>query len=122
GDKELIKQFNDDVDVHTITAAQIYGREPEDVTKNMRRDAKVVNFGVMYGLSTHGLVAATGMTYDQAKKFIEKYFEVRPKLLGYIESVKKQALQEGYVENLLGRRRPTPDVKSSNFVVREAAY
>lgn len=121
GDKNLMEQFNKDVDVHVATAAEVYGREPEDVTKNMRRDAKVVNFGVMYGLSTHGLVAATGMNYDQAKKFIEKYFEVRPKLKGYIESVKKQANELGYVENLFGRRRPTPDVKSSNFMVREGA-
>lgn len=120
-DKELIDQFNNDIDVHTMTAAEVYGREPEDVTKNMRRDAKVVNFGVMYGLSTHGLVAATGMGYDQAKKFIDKYFEVRPKLKGYIDSVKKQANDKGYVENLFGRRRPTPDVKSSNFMVREGA-
>lgn len=122
GDKNLIDQFNRDIDVHTATAAEVYGREPEDVTKNMRRDAKVVNFGVMYGLSTHGLVAATGMTYPQAKSFIEKYFEVRPKLHAYIESVKKQADEQGYVENIFGRRRPTPDVKSSNFMVREGAY
>ncbi len=121
GDKDLIDQFNRDVDVHTATAAEVYGREPEDVTKNMRREAKVVNFGIMYGLSTHGLVAATGMTYEAAKQFIDKYFEVRPKLLAYIESVKKQAHDKGYVETLYGRRRPTPDVKSSNFVVREAA-
>ncbi len=121
-DKNLIDQFNRDIDVHTATAAEVYGREPEDVTKNMRRDAKVVNFGVMYGLSRHGLVAATGMTYHQAKAFIEKYFEVRPKLLNYIESVKKQAHDEGFVETIFGRRRPTPDVRSSNFAVREAAY
>ncbi len=121
GDKDLIKQFNEDIDVHTVTAAEVYGRDPEDVTKNMRRDAKVVNFGVMYGLSAHGLVAATGMNYQQAKTFIEKYFEVRPKLKDYIESVKKQANDKGYVENIFGRRRPTPDVKSSNFMVREAA-
>lgn len=120
-DKELIDMFNDDVDVHTATAAEVYGRQIEDVTKNMRRDAKVVNFGVMYGLSTHGLVAATGMTYDQAKHFIKKYFDVRPKLLAYIDSVKEQAKKDGYVEDLLGRRRPTPDVHSSNFAVREAA-
>lgn len=121
GDKDLMDQFNRDVDVHTTTAAQVYNREPEDVTKNMRREAKVVNFGVMYGLSAHGLVAATGMTYQQAKTFIEKYFEVRPKLLEYIESVKKQAKEKGYVENLYGRRRPTPDINSSNFMVREGA-
>lgn len=121
GDEKLIEQFNNDVDVHTATAAEVYGRDPADVTKNMRRDAKVVNFGVMYGLSPHGLVAATGMTYEQAKRFIEKYFEVRPKLRAYIEKIKAQAREEGYTETILGRRRPTPDVHSSNFAVREAA-
>lgn len=122
GDEKLIDQFNRDVDVHTTTAAEVYGYDPEEVSKNMRRDAKVVNFGVMYGLSAHGLVAATGMTYGQAKEFIEKYFEVRPKLKDYIESVKTQAKEQGYVETIMGRRRPTPDVKSSNFMVREGAY
>lgn len=120
-DDDLIEMFNRDVDVHTATAAEIYGRNPEEVTKTMRRDAKVVNFGIMYGLSAHGLVQATGMTHDQAKHFIDRYFEVRPKLLGYIESVKKQAFEQGYVETIFGRRRPTPDVHSSNFMVREAA-
>ncbi len=120
-DDNLIEMFNKDIDVHTATAAEIHGRTPEEVTKTMRRDAKVVNFGVMYGLSTHGLVQATGMAYEAAKRFIEKYFEVRPKLLAYIESVKKQAQDEGYVETIFGRRRPTPDVHSSNFMVREAA-
>jgi len=121
GDQKIIDQFNRDVDVHTMTAAEIYGRTPEDVTKTMRRDAKVVNFGIMYGLSTHGLVAATGMTYEQAKHFIDRYFEVRPTLLNYIETIKEQARKEGYVETIFGRRRPTPDVHSSNFAVREAA-
>lgn len=121
-DKDLIEQFNRDVDVHQATAALVYGRKLEDVTKTMRRDAKVVNFGIMYGLGPHGLTAATGMTYAQAKEFIEKFFEVRPKLQEYIESVKKQADEKGYVENIFGRRRPTPDVKSSNFMVRESGY
>ena len=120
-DEEMISAFNRGLDVHTLTAAQVYGRDPEDVTKNMRRDAKVVNFGIMYGLSTHGLVAATGMSYEQAKGFIEKYFTARPKLKAYIDQVKEQAKEDGYVETLLGRRRPTPDIKSSNFAVREAA-
>lgn len=120
-DEEMINAFNRGIDVHTLTAAQVYGRNPEDVTKNMRREAKVVNFGIMYGLSTHGLVAATGMSYEQAKGFIEKYFKTRPKLRDYIDHVKEQAREDGYVETLLGRRRPTPDIKSSNFAVREAA-
>ena len=121
GDENLIKQFNEDIDVHTATAALIYGREPQDVTKNMRRDAKAVNFGIMYGLGPHGLVRSTGMGYAEAKHFIDKYFEVRPKLKGFIESVQEQARSKGYVETLFGRRRPSPDVHSSNFVVREAA-
>ena len=120
-DKELIEQFNKDIDVHLATAAQIYNRELEDVTKNMRRDAKVVNFGVMYGLGPHGLTVSTGMTYEQAKNFIDRYFEVRPNLLKYIESVRQKAMVDGYVETLFGRRRPTPDTKSTNFAVREAA-
>lgn len=121
GDEDLIEMFNNDVDVHTATAAEVYGREPEEVTKNMRRDAKVVNFGIMYGLSAHGLVQATTMNYEQAQNFIKKYFEIRPKLLAYIESVKEQARTKGYVETIFGRRRPTPDVHSSNFMVREGA-
>lgn len=122
GDEDLIDMFNRDVDVHLATAAEVYNREPEDVTKNMRREAKVLNFGVMYGLSAHGLVQGTGMSYEQATHFIKRYFEVRPKLQGYIESVKTQAKDLGYVENIFGRRRPTPDVHSSNFAVREGAY
>jgi len=120
-DKELIDMFNRDVDVHVATASQIYSREPQDITKNMRRDAKVVNFGVMYGLGPHGLAQATGMTHEQAKHFIEKYFEVRPKLKEYIEKIREKAKRDGYIETLLGRRRPTPDVHSSNFMVREGA-
>lgn len=120
-DKELIDMFNRDVDVHTATASQVYGREPEDVTKNMRRDAKVINFGILYGMSPHGLSAATGMTFTAAKQFIDKYFELRKPILDYMNKTKEQAREQGYVETLFGRRRPTPDVKSSNFAVRAAA-
>jgi len=88
----------------------------------MRREAKAVNFGIMYGQGPHGLVQTTGMTYAAAKSFIDKYFEVRPKLLKYIEAVREQAKTKGYVETLYGRRRPTPDALSANFAVREAAY
>ena len=87
----------------------------------MRRDAKVINFGILYGMSPHGLSVATGMTRDQASSFIEKYFELRKPLLGYLDGLKKQAKEEGYVETLFGRRRPMPDIKSSNFMVRSAA-
>jgi DNA polymerase-1 len=121
GDEDMINMFNNGADIHTITAAQIYNRDPEDVSKNMRRDAKVVNFGVLYGMSPHGLVQATGMTFEAAKKFIEKYFELRKPLLAYLNSLKEKARAQGYVETLFGRRRPMPDIKSSNFAVRAAA-
>ncbi|MEK7602785.1 MAG: DNA polymerase I [Patescibacteria group bacterium] len=121
GDKELIDMFNAGADIHTMTAAQVYGREPEDVTKQMRRDAKVINFGVLYGMSPHGLSVATGMTIAAAKTFIDKYFELRKPILEYMNRLKESARKDGYVETLFGRRRPTPDVHSTNFIVRSAA-
>ncbi len=120
-DTELIDMFNRGADIHMTTAAQVYGREPEDVTKQMRRAAKVINFGILYGMSPHGLVAATGMTYEQAMDFIKKYKELRKPLFDYIDRVKEQAKKDGYVATLLGRRRPMPDIHSSNFIVRQAA-
>jgi DNA polymerase-1 len=121
GDDELIEMFNAGADIHTMTAAQVYGRQPDEVSKQMRRDAKVINFGVLYGMSPHGLSVATGMTVMAAKAFIDKYFELRKPILDYINSLKEKARNDGYVETLFGRRRPTPDIKSSNFIVRQAA-
>jgi DNA polymerase-1 len=122
GDQNLIDMFNQDADVHTMTAAQVYGREPEDVTKQMRYAAKAVNFGIMYGQGPHALAQGTGMDFKTAKNFIDRYFEIRPKLKEFIETTRQQAKEQGYVETIFGRRRPTPDVKSPNFAVREAAY
>jgi DNA polymerase-1 len=120
-DKELIDMFNRDTDVHTATAAQVYGREPEDVTKQMRRAAKVSNFGILYGMSPHGLAVAAGMSFEQAKHFIDRYKELRRPLFDYIDRIKEFAQKESYVETIFGRRRPMPDIHSSNFMVRQAA-
>ena len=120
-DKELINDFNGDVDIHTKTAAQAYGIPMDDVTKAQRRDAKVINFGVLYGMSPHGLSVATGMSLVEAKKYIDHYFELRAPIRKYIDETLNKAQTEGYVETFHGRRRPTPDVSSSNFMVREAA-
>jgi DNA polymerase-1 len=122
GDKNMIEAFNNDADIHTETAAEIYGIPADKVTKSQRSSVKEVNFGIMYGLGPHALSNSTGMSFGEAKDFIKRYFEIRPKLKGYIEKTRELAEQQGYVETLLGRRRPTPDVQSSNFVVREAAY
>ncbi len=121
GDRDMVDMFNRGADIHVQTAAQIYGREPEDVTKQMRSAVKAINFGVLYGMSPHGLAAATGMTFAQAKSFIDEYFKLRAPLMGYLDGLKDKARKDGYVETLLGRRRPMPDIHSSNFVVRQAA-
>jgi DNA polymerase-1 len=121
GDDSLINDFNGDVDVHTKTASEVYGIPMDDVTKDQRRAAKVINFGVLYGMSPHGLAANTGMSFMQAKEFIDQYFELRSPIRKFIDATISKARTEGYVETYYGRRRPTPDVKSSNFMVRAGA-
>jgi DNA polymerase I len=120
-DTELIEMFNRGADIHLTTAAQVYEREPEDVTKQMRRAAKVINFGIMYGMSPHGLSVAAGMTFEQAGSFIKRYKELRKPLFDYMDRVLEKARKDNYVETLLGRRRPMPDIHSSNFMVRSGA-
>ena len=121
GDEALINDFNNDVDIHTKTAAEAFKVPMEQVTKQQRRAAKVINFGILYGMSVKGLSDATGMNVVEAKKFIDNYFALRAPIKRKLEEILKQAREKGYVETFYGRRRPTPDVKSSNFVIRQAA-
>ena len=121
GDEKLIEIFNSGVDVHAKTASEVFEVPMEQVTKNQRRAAKVINFGVMYGMSPKGLADAAGMSFYEAKEFIDDYFRVRSPIKNYLEEVLNQAKTLGYVETFFGRRRPTPDVKSANFVIRMAA-
>ncbi len=121
GDYEMINDFNGDVDIHTKTASIVYGIPMDDVSKSQRRDAKVINFGVLYGMSPHGLSAATGMGFIEAKKFIDQYFELRSPIRKYIDETLNKARTDGYVETYFGRRRPTPDIHSSNVMVRQGA-
>jgi len=121
GDTELINDFNSDVDIHTKTAAETYGVPMDQVTKAQRRAAKVINFGVLYGMSPHGLAAAAHMSFTEAKQFIDHYFALRRPIRDYLDKILAQARDQGYVTTYFGRRRPTPDVKSSNFMVRSAA-
>jgi len=120
-DQQMIEDFNKNLDIHAATAAQVYGVPLEQVTKEQRRNAKVVNFGILYGMSPHGLSIATGMSRDEAKDFIDTYFALRQPIREYMDKTVADALRDGYVQTIFGRRRPTPDLKSSNFVVREAA-
>lgn len=121
GDQALIDDFNNDVDIHTKTAAEAFKVPVDQVTKEQRRAAKVINFGILYGMSVKGLAEAAKMPIAEAKQFIDNYFELRAPIKEKLEEILRQAREEGYVETYYGRRRPTPDVKSSNFVIRQAA-
>ena len=121
GDREMIDGFNRDEDIHKRTAALIYGVPDNEVTKEMRRSAKVINFGILYGMSPHGLSVATKMSVKEAKDFIERYFKLRIKLKEYLDSIIDFAKQHGYVKTLFGRKRPANDINSSNYMVAEAA-
>ena len=121
GDQALINDFNSDIDIHTKTAAEAFHVPFDKVTKDQRRAAKVINFGILYGMSVKGLADAAKMSVPEAKQFIDNYFELRAPIKHKLEEILKQAREEGYVETFYGRRRPTPDVKSSNFLIRQAA-
>ena len=121
GDQALIRVFDDPAnDVHTMTAAEAYGIAPAEVTPEQRRHAKVINFGILYGMSPHGLAEATDMNLSEAREFIDKYFQARRPIRDYQAKVIEQAKEDGYVQTLLGRRRPVPGLRSSNTMVREA--
>ncbi len=121
GDQALIEDFNNDIDIHTKTAAEAFAVPMSEVSKAQRRAAKVINFGVLYGMSVRGLSTAADMSYEEAKQFIDNYFELRKPIKNYLEQILQQAREQGYVETYFGRRRPTPDVKSSNFLIRTGA-
>jgi len=120
-EKQMIEDFNTDVDIHAKTAAEVYNVPINEVTPTQRRRAKVVNFGVLYGMSQHGLAAAANMSYGEAQHFIDEYYRIRPHIKEFMERTIRQAHEDGFVQTLFGRRRPTPDVKSNNFAVRSAA-
>ncbi len=120
-DTQLIEDFNQDIDIHTKTASDVWNIPMDAVTKEQRRAAKVINFGVLYGMSPHGLSVAAGMSLYEAKNFIDQYFTVRKPIRDFIDETLRRAEDDGFVETYYGRRRPTPDIKSSNYMVREAA-
>ena len=121
GDQALIDDFNSGIDIHTKTASEAFHVPFDQVTKAQRRAAKVINFGILYGMSVKGLAEAARMSIFEAKQFIDDYFELRAPIKRKLEEILKQAREQGYVETFYGRRRPTPDVKSSNFLIRQAA-
>lgn len=120
-DQGLLDAFNYDEDIHAATATRLFGVDTQQVTTDMRRVAKTVNFGVIYGMSGYGLEQATELSREEASQFITAYFEKYPGIKRYLESTKQQARDRGYVQTLLGRRRPIPEINSANRQIREAA-
>ncbi len=120
-DSSLIAAFARDEDIHTVTASKIFNVPEAEVTPDMRRNAKTVNFGVIYGMSDYGLEQATNLSRGEAAQFIALYFETYPKVKEYIEATKEQARKLGYVQTVMGRRRFIPEINSPNRQVREAA-
>ena len=118
GDEHLIDAFKHGADIHTSTAMRVFNiAKPEDVTPNDRRNAKAVNFGVVYGISDFGLSNNLGISRKEAKAYIETYFERYPGIKDYMERVVREARDKGYVETLFKRRREIPDINSRNFNV-----
>jgi DNA polymerase-1 len=120
-DPALLRAFAEGKDIHAATASEVFGVPLDAVTPEMRRIAKVVNFGIMYGMQAYGLARDTGMSRQDAQRFIEAYFQRFPGVARYLEETRRRAAELGYVETLFGRRRYLPEITSSNPARRQAA-
>ena len=118
GDPSLIEAFNSGADIHAITASKVFHVPLDEVTPIMRRNAKAVNFGIIYGISAFGLSEDLNITRKDAKEFIDEYFETFPRVKEYLDNGVKKAKEDGYVVTEFGRRRPLPELSSSNFMQR----
>ena len=121
GDRKMLAAFMDGEDIHTRTAADIWGVSPNDVTREQRYAAKAINFGVLYGQGPRGLAESAGISFAEAKEFIDKYFLSHPEIKNYLETTKALAAKLGYVETLFGRRRYLPEIVSGMPQIRAAA-
>ena len=118
GDEKLIEAYREAQDIHRITASQVFHVPFDQVTDLQRRNAKAVNFGIVYGISSFGLSQDLSITRKEAADYIEKYFETYPKIKGFLDGEVEKAKKDGYVSTMFGRRRPVPELKSSNFMQR----
>ena len=120
-DPGLLEAFRNDRDVHKATAAEVFSVPLDEVSSDQRRDAKAINFGLIYGMSAHGLAKQIGTDRIQAQAYIDRYFERYPGVLDYMERTRQQAAELGYVETLFGRRLYLPEIKARNAAIRKAA-
>lgn len=119
--KSLIEAFNQDKDIHTHTAALVFKVKDEEVTSNMRRQAKAVNFGIIYGMGEFRLSKQIGVSLAEAKEFIRRYFEEYPEIRSYMDNIVEDCKKDGYVSTVLNRKRYIPTINDKNFIVREQA-
>ena len=120
-DEHMLAAFRSGQDIHAATAARIYGKSIEEISKDQRRKAKTANFGIIYGISAFGLAQQLDCSRSEAKQLIDDYFAAFPRVIGYIENQKELARQRGYAETLFGRKRYLPDIHSQNATVRSFA-
>ncbi|MGZ4970065.1 MAG: DNA polymerase I, partial [Methylobacter sp.] len=120
-DEGLLKAFTDGEDVHRATAAEVFGVAPERVTTDLRRSAKAINFGLIYGMSSFGLAQQLGLSRNQAQSYIDLYFARYPGVKNYMDRIKEQAREQGYIETLFGRRLYLPEINSRNAARRQYA-
>jgi DNA polymerase-1 len=121
GDESLISAYSEGRDIHRITAAKVFNIPQEEVTKEMRSNAKAVNFGIIYGMSSFGLGQEIKVSRKEAEGYINQYFANYPAIKEFLDSLVKEAREKGYAITLYKRRRPIPEIKSSNFMVRQGA-
>jgi len=120
-DKGLLDAFTNDLDVHKATAAEVFGVELEDVSADQRRNAKAINFGLIYGMSAFGLARQLNIARGDAQGYIDKYFERYPGVAEFMDEIRASAAEKGYVETLMGRRLYLPEINSKNGMRRQAA-
>ena len=118
GDETLIEAYRQAEDIHRITASQVFHVPFEEVTPLQRRNAKAVNFGIVYGISSFGLSQDLDISKKEAKEYIDRYFETYPGIKGFLDGLVEEAKEKGYVTTMYKRRRPVPELKSSNFAQR----
>lgn len=119
GDRTLIDAYNEDSDIHRITASKVFKVPFDEVTSTQRSNAKAVNFGIVYGISSFGLSRDLSITPKEAKAYIDEYFKTYPSLKSYLDGLISDAKEKGYAETLYGRRRPVPELSSGNFMQRQ---
>ena len=120
-DAGLLKAFTEGLDVHRATAAEVFGVAPDQVSNDLRRSAKAINFGLIYGMSSFGLAQQLGLSRSQAQSYIDLYFARYPGVKNYMDNIREQAREQGYVETLFGRRLYLPEIKSRNAARRQYA-